>query len=265
MKFIHTAPLQLLSITDDSKLQMVYAQHLSNKKYYDYFNDKKDCKLILNTCDIHDLGNLITYSNELRVEYIILPNYPACDTMETIEASMKLGKVFKEMGFKIMYAPQSIVGDMDDLIYGFQHAITSDWIDNVMISQQTAELVYDVSDDNRLKHNSRIKLMYELESNTILKQLIDKNKKIHLHGLNYGHSEIISMIPFKRYINSWDSSTAIQLGIDNEPITDKYRNDKYDINISTENTESLAQVNDNIEYIDNLIKEYYIMKESANI
>lgn len=265
MKFIHTAPLHLLPIVDENKMQMIYAEYLSNEKYLDYFLNNENCETILNSENVDDLGNLITLCNKVKVDYVILPNYPSCDTMETIEASMKLGKVFKDMGFKIIYAPQGILGDIDDLIYGFQHAISADWVDCVMISSQTAEYAYNINDIDKLKHNSRIKLMYELESKNILEQLIIKNKKIHLHGLNYGHNEIISMKLFKKYINSWDSSIAIQLGIENKRINNEYISDKYNINISTENTESIAQASDNIEYIDNLIEEYYIMKEGANI
>lgn len=265
MKFIHTAPLHLLPIIDENKIQMVYANHLSNEKYLNYFIDKNNYEIILNSEGVDDFGNLITLCNKLKANCIILPNYPSYDTMETIDASMKLGKVFKGMGFKIMYAPQCMVGDLDDLIYGFHHAISADWIDYVMISAQTAELAYNINDNDKLKHNTRIKLMCELESKGILRKLIDRDKKIHLHGLNYGYNEIISMKQFKKYINSWDSSIAIQLGIENKSINNEYINDKYDINISTENTESIEQASDNIEYIDNLIEEYYIMKEGANI
>ena len=72
MKFIHTAPLHLLPIIDENKIQMVYANHLSNEKYLNYFIDKNNYEIILNSEGVDDFGNLIALCNKLKANCICM-------------------------------------------------------------------------------------------------------------------------------------------------------------------------------------------------
>lgn len=277
MNFCHISPTPHLSLTDGRPVHLVLAHLIEeDQKYIDYYlqqKEKYNCTIIMDNSafemykqgkDMYDPSKLIDMGKKIKADYIVMSDYPGNDTMETIEASMKLGPIFRHEGFKTFYVPQGQTGDVDDLIYGFKHAVNSSYIDYVGISILAAPLAYNVEKGNKLQRfNSRLRLMYSLKEKGILDQLKAKGVKIHLLGMLDGPNEVMFMNPFKHYIDTWDSSAAIWLGLNGESFdnTPTGRRDgkfelEVDFNYATENIDNIEMAGNNMDYIDNLIKQY---------
>ena len=277
MNFCHISPTPHLSLTDGRPVHLVLAHLIEeDQKYIDYYlqqKEKYNCTIIMDNSafemykqgkDMYDPSKLIDMGKKIKADYIVMSDYPGNDTMETIEASMKLAPLFRYEGFKTFYVPQGLTGDIDDLIYGFKHAVNSNHVDYVGISILAAPLAYNVESGNKLQRfNSRLRLMYTLKEHNILDQLKASGKKVHLLGMLDGPNEIMFMNPFKHYIDTWDSSAAVWLGLNGETFDDTptgRRDGKFelevDFNYSTENIENITMAGDNMDYIDNLVKQY---------
>lgn len=277
MDFCHISPTPHLSLTDGRPVHLVLAHLIEqDQKYIDFYLEQKEkynCTLIMDNSafemfkmkkDMYDPSKLIDMGKKINADYIVMSDYPGSESMETIEASSILGPIFREAGFKTFYVPQGETGNIEDLMYGFRHATQSNYIDYVGISILAAPLAYNVESGNKLQRfNSRLRLMYMLKEEGILDHLRSKDIKIHLLGMLDGPNEIMFMNPFKNYIDTWDSSAAIWLGLNGQRFdgTPTGRRDgkfelEVDFNYSTELIDNLEMAIDNMEYIDNLSRNY---------
>ena len=164
--------------------------------------------------EMYPSEKLIALGKEIKAEYIVMSDYPGQHSSVTIKAAKKLAPVFHDAGFGTFFCPQSQIGDKDDLIRAFEWAATSDLVDYVGVSILAVPNAYGVERGNKLQRFiSRWKFMHELHSAGILDQLQSARKKIHFLGMTDGPNEIDLVHQFWPYINTWDSSSAVWLGL----------------------------------------------------
>ena len=277
MDFCHIAPTPHLSVTDGRPVHLVLAHLIEeDDAYVDYYIKQKErygCTIIMDNSafemykqnrPMYDSGKLITMGKRINADYIVLSDYPDSDPENTIEAAMTMAPVIKEEGFGTFFVPQGNKGSIDDLLYAFQWASKSDLVDYIGVSILAAPLAYDVESGNKLQRfNSRLRLMYDLKKKGILSDIKMNGKKIHFLGMVDGPNEIMFMNPFIGFIDTWDSSAAVWLGLNDQTFDDtptgrrdgKFE-DEVDFNFKTEVVDFIEKAMDNMEYIDDLCKEY---------
>lgn len=275
--FCHIAPTPHLHLVDGRPTHLVLAHLIEeDDSYVDFYLEQKEkygCTIIMDNSafemykqgrDMYDSSKLITMGERISADYIVLSDYPDSDPENTIEAAMIMAPVIKEEGFGTFFVPQGNKGSIDDLLYAFQWASKSDLVDYVGVSILAAPLAYDVESGNKLQRfNSRLRLMYDLKKKGILSDIKRNGKKIHFLGMVDGPNEIMFMNPFIGFIDTWDSSAAVWLGLNNQTFDDtptgrrdgKFE-DEVDFNFKTEVVDFIEKAMDNMEYIDGLCKEY---------
>lgn len=277
MDFCHIAPTPHLSVTDGRPVHLVLAHLIEeDDAYVNYYlqqKEKYDCTIIMDNSafemykqgrDMYDSSKLITMGERISADYIVLSDYPDSDPENTIEAAMMMAPVIKEEGFGTFFVPQGNKGSIDDLLYSFQWASKSDLVDYIGVSILAAPLAYNVESGNKLQRfNSRLRLMYDLKKRGILSDIKMNGKKIHFLGMVDGPNEIMFMNPFIGFIDTWDSSAAVWLGLNDQRFDDTptgRRDGKFEeevnFNFSTEVVDFIEKAVDNMEYIDDLCKEY---------
>ena len=104
--------------------------------------------------------------------------------------------------------------------------------------------------------------MYELDRIGWFEKTLKNFQKIHMLGMLDGPNEIMFMKQFRKYIDTWDSSAAVWLGLNNENFDnsptgrmDGKFEKEVDFDWKTEDTESLTKAIENMAYIDYLCKE----------
>lgn len=277
MDFCHIAPTPHLSVTDGRPVHLVLAHLIEeDDAYVDYYIQQKlkyGCTIIMDNSafemykqnrPMYDSSKLITMGERIGADYIVLSDYPDSDPENTIEAAMMMAPVIKDKGFGTFFVPQGNKGSIDDLLYAFQWASKSDLVDYIGVSILAAPLAYDVESGNKLQRfNSRLRLMYDLKKKGILSDIKMNNKKIHFLGMVDGPNEIMFMNPFIGFIDTWDSSAAVWLGLNDQTFDDtptgrrdgKFE-DEVNFNFKTEVVDFIEKAMDNMEYIDDLCKEY---------
>ena len=277
MDFCHIAPTPHLSVTDGRPVHLVLAHLIEeDDAYVNYYlqqKEKYDCTIIMDNSafemykqgrDMYDSSKLITMGERISADYIVLSDYPDSDPENTIEAAMMMAPIIKEEGFGTFFVPQGNKGSIDDLLYSFQWASKSDLVDYIGVSILAAPLAYNVESGNKLQRfNSRLRLMYDLKKRGILSDIKMNGKKIHFLGMVDGPNEIMFMNPFIGFIDTWDSSAAVWLGLNDQRFDDTptgRRDGKFEeevnFNFGTEVVDFIEKAVDNMEYIDDLCKEY---------
>ena len=277
MDFCHIAPTPHLSVTDGRPVHLVLAHLIEeDDAYVNYYlqqKEKYDCTIIMDNSafemykqgrDMYDSSKLITMGERISADYIVLSDYPDSDPENTIEAAMMMAPIIKEEGFGTFFVPQGNKGSIDDLLYSFQWASKSDLVDYIGVSILAAPLAYNVESGNKLQRfNSRLRLMYDLRKKGILSDIKMNGKKIHFLGMVDGPNEIMFMNPFIGFIDTWDSSAAVWLGLNDQRFDDTptgRRDGKFEeevnFNFGTEVVDFIEKAVDNMEYIDDLCKEY---------
>ena len=228
MDYCHISPTNHLTITDGRKCHLVLA-HLIEKdeKYVEYYlkqKEKYNCTLIMDNSafemykqnkPMFETNKLLDMARKINTDYIVLSDYPGENCFETIEAAKMTAPLYKGYGFKTFMVPQGTKGDIHDLLYSFRWVANKpDLVDYIGVSILSAPLAYNVESNNKLQRFvSRLKLMYKLKEFGILDKFKENKQKIHLLGMVDGPNEIMYMNPFKDYINTWDSSAAVWLGL----------------------------------------------------
>ena len=275
--FCHIAPTAHLDLVDGRPVHLVLAHLIEeDNSYAQWYVDQKakyDCTLIMDNSafemykqnkPMYDPSKLIDMGKKVQADYIVLSDYPGHEAMETIEAATIQAPVFKEYGFGTFFVPQGKKGDLNDLLYSFKFAMNNpDVVDYIGISILAAPLAFDVEQGNNLQRfNSRLRLMYELDRIGWFEKILKNFQKIHMLGMLDGPNEIMFMKQFRKYIDTWDSSAAVWLGLNNETFDnsptgrmDGKFEKEVDFDWKTEDTESLTKAIENMAYIDYLCKE----------
>lgn len=279
--FCHIAPIPHLDLVKGSDTHLVLA-HLveTNDTYTDFYVKEKTVgksTIILDNSafemykqkkPMYDTNKLVDMAQRVQADYVVMSDYPNSLGRVTIDAAKAMAPVLKDEGFGTFFCPQSIIGDKEDLFNGFVWAAESDLVDYIGVSILAIPNAYGVEKGNKLQRFvSRYMFMQDLYNEGVLDLIKSNGKKIHMLGMTDGPGEIRLMSPFKNYIDTWDSSAAIWLGIhtgknfDNSPtglLNGKYE-EEVDFNYSNTNNRLSAIINKSI--IDSYMQMYLDAEE----
>jgi len=277
INFCHIAPTPHLDLVEGRPVHLVLAHLIEqDESYADWYVKQKEkygCTLIMDNSafemfkqnkPMYDPNKLISMGKKVNADYIVLTDYPGEPSERTIEQASIQGPVFKDEGFGTFFVPQGKKGDVTDLLTSFMFASQSpELIDYIGISILAAPLAYNVEQGNNLQRfNSRLRLMYALKERYFFQDVQDNYQKIHMLGMLDGPNEVMFMNGFKKYIDTWDSSAAVWLGLndqtfDNSPTgrMDGKFELEVDFDLKTNNNVVLEKAKKNMKYIDNLCRE----------
>lgn len=219
--------------------------------------------------EMYPAHKLVDMGKRINADYIVMSDYPAMECGYTIEAAEKLAPEFKSNGFGTFFVPQSKVGDLEDLINGFEWAADSELVDYIGVSILAVPNAYGVEKNNKLqRYLSRWSLMVELEKRGILDKIVANNKRLHFLGMVDGPNEIRLMgeMGFLPLIDTWDSSAAVWAGIcnimfDSSPtgLTAGKNEIEVDFDHNTATVDQLEVAAYNVDFIDKMLGEYTIV------
>lgn len=216
---------------------------------------------------------LLELASTIKADSIVLSDYPGEPASKTIGAAQHYAPIYKEAGFRTFFCPQSRVGDIEDMLYGFRFALMNpDLIDFIGVSILACpnalgieQVAYDkqgqVDEAYRMQRFlARWRVMQLLEERNLLP---DSTQAFHMLGMNDGVREIALLEPWHEYIFSWDSSSAYQhamhgIRFDNSPTG--LRNGKLDkhVDFATKEPMTATQLQDflyNVSIINELVQE----------
>lgn len=280
--FCHIAPIPHLEIVKGASTHLLLA-HLveQSPEYVDFYlqEQKNGSTLILDNSafemykqnrPMYDINNLINMARKVNANYVVMSDYPNDYGSKTIKAAEQLAPQLRAEGFGTFFCPQSKIGDRDDLFNAFEWAADSDHVDYIGVSILAIPNAYAVEKGNKLQRFvSRFMFMQELYDCGILSKIKANGKKIHMLGMLDGPGEIRLMSQFSEYINTWDSSAAIWLGLhagrtfDDSPtglLHGKYE-EEVDFNYRNDKSVLTAIINKSI--IDNYVQMYLMESEDA--
>lgn len=279
--FCHIAPVQFLDAFASNRSHHLTLAHLveTDPVYTDWYaNQRGDAVNIMDNSafemykqgrDMYPSDKLIEMGTKVKADYIVMSDYPGQACAKTIEAAVDMGPEIKKAGFGRFFVPQSEIGDLDDLIAGFNWAAGSEHVDYIGVSILAVPNAYGVEKGNKLQRFlARWKFMTELDERGILKKIVDKRKKIHFLGMVDGPNEIKLCRDFLPFINTWDSSAAVWAGLngiefDTSPtglIDGKFEKEvdfdfKFQDIDPTKQLTNLSLAYRNVSYIDKLIEK----------
>jgi hypothetical protein len=207
--------------------------------------------------------NLIEMGTRVKADYIVMSDYPAEPGRKTIDKAIEMAPELRAAGFGTFFVPQSVVGDLEDLVEGFRWASTAKEVDYIGVSILAVPNAYGVEKGNKLQRFlSRWAFMHRLQHEGILEAIKQNNKMLHMLGMVDGPNEVVLVKDFLPYINTWDSSAAVWAGLngiafDNSPsglINGKFEKEvEFDLHVSDNALIKLAHKN--CRYIDMCIEE----------
>ena len=277
INFCHIAPTPHLDLVEGRPVHLVLAHLIEqDDSYTEWYLKQKEIygsTLIMDNSafemyklnkPMYDPNRLIEMGKKVNADYIVLTDYPGEPADRTIQMASIQGPVFKENGFGTFFVPQGKKGDISDLLTSFMFASQSpELIDYIGISILAAPLAYNVEQGNNLQRfSSRLRLMHALKERYFFQDVQDNFQKIHMLGMLDGPNEVMFMNGFKKYIDTWDSSAGVWLGLndqvfDNSPtgrMQGKFE-EEVNFNYITKNNISIEKAKKNMKYIDNLCKE----------
>lgn len=281
-QFCHIAPIPHLEIVKGASTHLLLA-HLveQSAEYVDFYiqEQKNGSTLILDNSafemykqnrPMYDINNLITMARKVSADYVVMSDYPNEYGTKTVKAAEQLAPQLRDEGFGTFFCPQSKIGDKDDLFNAFEWAAESEHVDYIGVSILAIPNAYAVEKGNKLQRFvSRFMFMQELQDSGILSAIKANGKKIHMLGMLDGPGEIRLMEPFKQYINTWDSSAAIWLGLhagktfDNSPTGLLHGKYEQEVDFHYENKNGVLTAVINKSIIDNYIQMYLTESDDA--
>ncbi len=142
---------------------------------------------------------MVELGDKVGADILVLPDYPYSDWKigwQSIESELA---VYKAAGFKTMFVPQSLHGDVSGLCASIEKALEHPHIDYIGLSI----LAVPNAETDRVSLLHR----YSLWSSA--------KKRFHILGClddPIGEMEEISKL-FEPYVNSWDTSAAVWSGL----------------------------------------------------
>jgi len=278
--FCHITPTAHLNLTDGRRLHLVLAHLIeSDPNYLNFYLEQKDkykCKLILDNSafELYKRGlpmypsdKLIEMGNKCKADWIVMTDYPGEPSEKTIESAKVLAPEFHKAGFKTFFVPQSRIGDPEDLIKGFKWAVDNhNLVDYIGISILAAPNAFGVERGNKMQRfNSRMKLMYMMKDMQMFYEFKSNHDygRVHYLGMVDGPNEIMFMWPFCKWIDSWDSSSAVWTGLNGISYDDSPTgliNGKFELEVDfdfvTKDKNNINIAKKNMDYIDRLGNAY---------
>ena len=273
MKFCHIAPVPHLDIVKDQQTHLTLA-HIAaeNVEYCEFYKEIGKNPGTVNIMDnsgfeMFKAGmpnfppeELVGLAKKVDADYIVIPDYPDHPSMVGIDDARRYAPIFKEEGFGTFFVPQSVKGDLEDLILSFAFAASNPLIDYIGISILAVPHAYNCEKGNNLQRFlARWKFMNEIKSRGLLQLAKDNDKLIHFLGMVDGPNEIALCKDFG--IDTWDSSAAIWAGLNNKEFDNsptglfEGKFEKHvDFNAKIEDTNSINLAKHNMDYINSLVR-----------
>lgn len=279
-EFCHISPVPHLDDFAKGRKSHLVLAHLieEDEEYASWYNHEKtsnpDCVLIMDNSaferfkqnePMYPSENLIEMGTRVKADYIVMSDYPAEPGQKTIDKAIQMAPELRAAGFGTFFVPQSVIGDLDDLIEGFRWASTAKEVDYIGVSILAVPNAYGVEKDNKLQRFlSRWAFMHRLEQEGILEAIKQNGKKVHCLGMVDGYREVELLCqPFGQYIDTWDSSAAVWYGLNGIAFDDSPSgalNGKYEVEVdfSRHVTDSslLDLARENARKIDELCQRY---------
>ena len=209
---------------------------------------------------------VLEMAQKIKANYVVLSDYPGEHSSKTIQAAIDLAPLFRSWGFGTFFVPQSNIGDKEDLINAFDWASTSRHVNYIGVSILGVPNAYGVEKGNKLQRFvARFMFMQELLDRGILDRIRKNKKKIHFLGMVDGPNEIRLMEPYREYIDTWDSSAGVWLGLngrtfDSSPtgiIDGKFEKEvDFDLEQADVSIDNYNLAKYNIDYIDSIVTKY---------
>jgi len=236
--FAHISPTAYLSLYCSDRPFHLTLAHLieQDQSYTDFYVQQKaraNCSIVMDNSafemykqgrEMYPSEKLIEMGNNIGADYIVMSDYPGEPAQKTIDAAIRMAPELKQAGFGTFFVPQSEECDLHDYISAFEWAADNpELVDYVGVSILGAPLAFGVERDNKLQRFlARWKIMQILDDNGILDLFKRNGQKIHFLGMVDGPNEIELVSEYHRYIDTWDSSAAVWLGLharefDNSP------------------------------------------------
>lgn len=284
VKFCHIAPTKYLSHFAQYNGAHLILAHLveSDRDYRNFYANLDDgkYKIMDNSAfemfkqgrDMYDSSKLIKMASECKADCIVLTDYPREASIKTIEAATRLIGDVKSAGssgaFDTFFCPQSQLGDLEDLMFAFEWALSNPNIDLIGVSILACPIALGIdekaarwNDAHKLQRFlSRLKIFSELECRGLLDERAIK--RFHCLGMVDGPNEVELLRGYHPFIRSWDSSAAVWAGLhnvrfDNSPsglINGKFEKE---VDFGIQDPLDIMQLNDvlyNIQTIDRMCR-----------
>ena len=275
VNFAHIAPIDFLELVKGRTHHLTLAHLVDTSEDYTEFYKDQNCVNIMDNSafEMYKQGKpmltpmkVLEMAQKIKANYVVMSDYPGEHSSKTIQAAIDLAPLFTAQGFGTFFVPQSKIGDKEDLINAFDWASTSKHVDYIGVSILGVPNAYSVEKGNKLQRFvARFMFMQELEDRGILYRIRRNKKKIHFLGMVDGPNEIKLMEPYRDYIDTWDSSAAVWLGLnggsfDSSPtgIYDgKYEKEvNFDLKQTDVVLDNYRLAKYNMDYIDSIVTKY---------
>lgn len=224
MQFCHIAPTAHLDLVRGRNVHLTLAHLLETDPEYASFykneyqngstiiQDNSAFEMYKQGREMYPADRLIDLAQTNGAHYIVMSDYPGQHSSKTIQAAQELAPQFKEQGFGTFFVPQSQYGDLKDYEECFEWAVNSDLVDYIGVSILGVPNAYGVERNNKLqRYVSRAHFMQTHEDMFFYAK--HKGKKIHFLGMVDGPNEISLLGDMAQYVDTWDSSSAVWLGL----------------------------------------------------
>lgn len=279
INFCHISPTPHLSqLTAFNGSHLLLAHLIEEDPHYQEFYAKLDDgreKIMDNSGfemfkmgrEMYNPSKLVQMAASVHADIIVLPDYPMQPAHVTMDAAAKMLPVFKDNGFGAFYVPQSEVGDLEGYLTSMNWALNNPDIKVIGLSILGCPIALGMK-EQKFDSLDQIDGAYKMQRFlsrwkilSIMKErgMLDERavKKFHCLGLVDGPNEIDLLQEFVPYIRSWDTSSAVWLGLSGNMTYDSsptgLRNGKYekevDFDFSTSDADRINKAISNIEFI----------------
>ena len=274
-EFCHIAPTDFLELVKGRTHHLTLAHLVDTSEDYTEFYKDQNCVNIMDNSafEMYKQGKpmltpmkVLEMAQKIKANYVVLSDYPGEHSSKTIQAAIDLAPLFRSWGFGTFFVPQSNIGDKEDLINAFDWASTSRHVNYIGVSILGVPNAYGVEKGNKLQRFvARFMFMQELLDRGILDRIRRNKKKIHFLGMVDGPNEIRLMEPYREYIDTWDSSAGVWLGLngrtfDGSPtgiIDGKFEKEvDFDLEQADVSIDNYNLAKYNIDYIDSIVTKY---------
>ena len=227
--FCHISPINYLHLTKGREVHLTLAHLVDNKQYTDFYKEeKKNGSVIIMDNSAFEFtqqgkgyltgAEIVDYAKKIDADYAVMTDYPGESRERTIDAAKEQAPLFKEAGLKTFFVPQGEKGNKEDYIKCFEWAIENpDLVDYIGFSILAVPNAYGIEpfgqEPSLHRFNCRLHMMYQLAEAGLLGTISQNKQKLHFLGMVDGPNEVQFLAPFRKYIDSWDSSSAIWHGL----------------------------------------------------
>lgn len=274
--FCHIAPIDFLDLVKNRPANLTLAHLVDTSNEYTEFYRSQDNSLNImdnSAFEMYKQGKpmltpmkVLEMATIIKADYVVMSDYPGEHSSKTIQAAIDLAPLFRSQGFGTFFVPQSKIGDKEDLINAFDWASTSKHVDYIGVSILGVPNAYGVEKGNKLQRFvARFMFMQELEDRGILHRIRKNKKKVHFLGMVDGPNEIKLMEPYREFIDTWDSSAGVWLGLNGRTFDSSPTgiiDGKFELEVDFDLKESEVSIDNyklakyNMDYIDSIVTKY---------